>query len=91
MELLLRFFGFCFKIVGYLITPLLAIINYFNYRPIQIPPIENELLKIAAIDLAAKIRNKEVNMRTLIKWRLYFTTDISHFTLFFFATIRAKR
>lgn len=69
MELLLRFIGLCFKIVGFLITPMLAIINYLNYRSIQVPPIKNELLKIAAIDLAAKIRNKEVNIRTLINWR----------------------
>lgn len=62
MELLLRFISFCLKIIGYLITPLLVIINYVNYRSIQIPPIENELLKIPAVELAAKIRNKEVNI-----------------------------
>lgn len=62
MEILLRVIGFCFKIVGYFITPLLAIINYLSYRSIQIPSIKNELLKIPAIELASKIRNKEVNI-----------------------------
>lgn len=61
MEILLRFIGFCFKIIGFFITPLLALINYFKYSAIRIPPIKNELLKIPAIELASKIRNKEVN------------------------------
>lgn len=66
MELLLRFIGFCFKIIGLLITPLLAVINYFKYSPIRIAPIQNELLKIPAVDLAAKIRNREVSSEEVV-------------------------
>lgn len=65
MEILLRFVSFVLKVIGYFLTPLLAIINYVNYRSIRIPPIDNELLKIPAIELAAKIRNKEVNIEYL--------------------------
>lgn len=62
MEILLRFVGLCFKIIGFFVSSLLAIINYLNYRPIRILPVSNELLKIPVVELAAKIRNKEVSI-----------------------------
>lgn len=60
MELLLRFMGIVLKFFGVLSTPFVILSGKFFYRPIKIPPIQNGLLRMAAIDLAAKIRNKEV-------------------------------
>lgn len=62
MELLLRFIGMVMKVLNILSTPFLVISGRYFYRPIKVPPIKNELLRLAAIDLAEKIRNKEVRL-----------------------------
>lgn len=61
MEPIIRFAAFLLKIFGYLILPILIFINKLNIKPAKIPPIRNELLYIPAVDLATKIRNKEVS------------------------------
>lgn len=61
MEPIIRFAAFLLKIFGYLILPILIFINKRNIKPAKIPPIRNELLYIPAVDLATKIRNKEVS------------------------------
>lgn len=65
MDSLLQLAYALFKIIGFFINPFLAIINYLCYRSIKIPPIQNELLKMPVIELAAKIRNKEVSVSNI--------------------------
>lgn len=59
MELFLRLYGFLNKLVNFLITPLLIFI--FGRRRNSLPKIENPVLEICAVDLAEKIRNREVS------------------------------
>lgn len=61
MEIILRFVAMILKVLNIISTPFMIISSRYFYRPIKVPPIENSLLRIAAIDLAEKIRNKEVS------------------------------
>lgn len=58
MEVILRLAAFLLKCLGFILTPLLSIFN--PYKKVQIPPIKNELLNIPVVELAQKIRKKEV-------------------------------
>lgn len=58
MELLLRIIAGALKYLGYLITPLLCLVN--THRRVKMPPIRNDLLKLSVVDLAEKIRQKQV-------------------------------
>lgn len=61
MEISLRLFAFLNKIIGYLISPILYFIFRWNKKVVnQLPKIDNPILEICAVDLAAKIRNREV-------------------------------
>lgn len=61
MEIFLRLFGLLNKIVNYLITPILMLI-FGGIRKIDpLPKIDNPILEICAVDLAEKIRNREVS------------------------------
>lgn len=60
MEVLLRFVAFLLKLSGYLLTPFLILFN--KHKKVAIPPITNDLLKLPVVDLAEKIRQREVNI-----------------------------
>lgn len=64
MELLLRFIAGILKYFGYFITPLVYLINSINgcNSRVKIPPIRNDLLKLSVVDLAEKIRLKQVKL-----------------------------
>lgn len=60
MELLLRVIGVILRFVGFFIVrPVLSLI--YKKETGKIPKITNDLLKVSAVDLAEKIRNKEVS------------------------------
>lgn len=70
MELLLRFIAGILKYVGYLVTPIVYLfssINGYNSR-VKIPPIRNDILKWSVVDLAEKIRMKQVLMNKIWTW-----------------------
>ena len=58
MEIFLRLYGLLNKIVNWLITPFLMII--FGGQNETLPKINDPVLEICAVDLAEKIRNREV-------------------------------
>lgn len=58
MEVLLRVAAFLLKCLGFILMPFLCIFN--PYKKMKIPPIKNDLLYIPVVDLARKIRKKEV-------------------------------
>lgn len=60
MEILLRLFGVLNKIVNFLITPVLFLIYDAFGKHEKLPPIRNPILELAAVDVAEKIRNREV-------------------------------
>lgn len=60
MEVLLRMIAFLLKYIGYLIMPLQCLFN--SNKRVKVPPIKNDLLKLAVVDLAEKIRQKQVYM-----------------------------
>lgn len=62
MAIVLRFVLLLIKLIGYLLTPITILVNICRIKQQKILPIRNELLNIPVIDLAAKIRNKEVCM-----------------------------
>lgn len=66
MEILLRFILFIIKILGFLLFPIYFIKGIFTTG--KIPPITSHLLTIPVVDLADKIRKKEV-----IKYYLFCT------------------
>ena len=61
MEVILRFMAFLLKCLGYLAVPFLIVFN--SHKKVKIPPIKNDLLKLPVVDLAEKIRAKEVSSR----------------------------
>ena len=61
MEIFLRLFGLLNKIVNYLITPILILIFGRSKQDQRLPKIDNPILEICAVDLAEKIRNREVS------------------------------
>lgn len=67
MDLLIRTLALLLKVFGFLFTPLNALISWIKYRDIQIPAITNELLRLPAVDLAAKIRNREVTAVAVVQ------------------------
>lgn len=62
MAVLLRVAAFFLKWIGFLLTPFLILFS--PHKKVQIPPIKNDLLNISVVDLAQKIRKKEVIIRT---------------------------
>lgn len=61
MEIVLRILGIILRIAGFLfVRPVLRLI--YRKETGKIPKITNDLLKIPAVDLAEKIRNKEVSL-----------------------------
>lgn len=67
MDLLIRFLGLVLKVLGFIVAPINALVNWIKYRPIQIPAITNELLRLPAVELAAKIRNREVTAVAVVQ------------------------
>lgn len=66
MELLLRFAAFLLKSVGFLLTPFLTFFN--SYKKTKIPPIKNDLINICVVDLAQKIRKREVSIAITVHY-----------------------
>ncbi|XP_031633362.1 fatty-acid amide hydrolase 2-A-like [Contarinia nasturtii] len=64
MELLLRIAAFFLKCMGFLLTPFFYLFN--PYKKLKIPPNKNELLNIPVVDLAQKIRKKEVTSEQVV-------------------------
>lgn len=60
MEPILRCFGLLLKVVAFFVMPLVRLYNHVHYAPIRIPAPDDDLLQLAAVDLAAKICNREV-------------------------------
>lgn len=67
MDPLIRTLGLLLKVLSFIFTPINALVNYIRYRPISIPPITNELLRLAAVDVAAKIRQREVTAVAVVQ------------------------
>ncbi|XP_063695622.1 fatty-acid amide hydrolase 2-B-like [Culicoides brevitarsis] len=66
MELLLRFAGIIARFLNFfIVVPLLSFL--YPKEKANIPKITNDLLKVSAVDLAEKIRNKEVKSETIVK------------------------
>ena len=65
MEITLRIYGVIAKIVVFLVAPFLYIYYDIFGKRGKVPLLKNPLLEFSAIDLAEKIRNKEVSIR----WR----------------------
>lgn len=61
MEPVLRLYALLNKILSFLLTPILMLIFGGKKKSEQIPKIDNPILKICAVDLAEKIRNREVS------------------------------
>lgn len=61
MEVILRIAAFLLKCLGFILTPLLGVFN--AYKKVNIPPNDNELLHIPVVELAQKIRKKEVHIQ----------------------------
>lgn len=59
MEILLRSILFIIRILGFLLFPIYFIKGIFSGNG-KIPPITSQLLNIPVVDLADKIRKKEV-------------------------------
>lgn len=59
MEVILRIAAFLLKYIGFLLTPFFYLFN--PYKKLNIPPNKNELLLIPVVDLAQKIRKREVH------------------------------
>lgn len=72
MEIFLRLYGFLNKVVNYLLTPFLMLIfsGYKNHE--SLPKIDSPILEICAVDLAEKIRNKEVRSKSYLGALLIF-------------------
>ena len=62
MELTLRIYGVINKIINYLLAPFLYL--YFDIfgKNEKVPPVKNPILEISAVDLAEKIRSREVSV-----------------------------
>lgn len=70
MEVLLRFAAVLLKLFGYLFTPFLILLN--THKKVKIPPIKNDLLKLSVVDLAEKIRQREVIINNYLLLLLLF-------------------
>lgn len=57
----MRLFGIINKVVYYIIAPILYLYFYVFGKRGRVPPLRNPILEISAVDLAEKIRNKEVS------------------------------
>lgn len=62
---MLRFLSFFGKILGYLIVA--PITRIINWKQEWIPAIKNPLLKLSALELAYKIRKREIKASTVVK------------------------
>ena len=62
MELTLRIYGLINKIINYLLAPFLYL--YFDAfgKNGKVPALKNPILEISAVDLAEKIRSREVSV-----------------------------
>lgn len=67
MEIFLRLYSFIAKILSVLITPFLYLAFDVFGKHGKLPPLQNPQLEICAVDLAEKIRNREVNIQ-VIRW-----------------------
>lgn len=63
MELGLRLYGLINKIINFLITPFLFLIFDVLGKKGKVPPVKNSILEICAVDLAEKIRSREVRIK----------------------------
>lgn len=64
MAWLLRSAALLLRVLGYLLTPFLILFN--RHKRETIPPIKNDLLKLSVVELAEKIRQKEVNITEFV-------------------------
>lgn len=62
MEYFIRFLLLIVKLLGFFIMPIVILVNKCTIKSVKIAPVTNDLLKIPVVDLATKIRNKEVNI-----------------------------
>lgn len=67
MDLLIRLLALVLKVLGFIMIPINSLINWTKYRTHTIPPITNDLLRLPAVDLAAKIRNREVTAVAVVQ------------------------
>lgn len=65
MEAVLFSFGLALKVIRLVAVPVLRLI--FGRQMKKLPPIRNDLLKISAVDLAERIRRKEVTSEEVVK------------------------
>lgn len=63
MEISLRLYGFMNKVMNYLMMPFLMLIFSGYKHHESLPKIDSPILEICAVDLAEKIRNKEVSSK----------------------------
>jgi hypothetical protein len=60
MEILIRIVGVLYRILCFILQPILTFVGGTK-RTTEFPQITNEMLEIPAVDLAERIRNKEVS------------------------------
>ena len=60
-KILLRFVLILLSLVGFFIRPALILYGYVFTPKRKLPPFRDPLLEIPAVDLAEKIRQREVN------------------------------
>lgn len=60
MEFWLRFYAFVTKVLNFLLIPIFYIVFELFVKHEKLPPLKSPLLEICAVDLAEKIRNREV-------------------------------
>lgn len=59
-KIILRLVLILLSIVGFFVRPFLILYGYVCIKRTKLPPFRDTLLEIPAVDLAEKIRNREV-------------------------------
>jgi hypothetical protein len=69
MEITLRIYGIINKILNYFLAPFLYL--YFDVfgKHGKVPPLKNPILEISAVDLAEKIRSREVRVLKSVNFK----------------------
>lgn len=65
-KIILRLVLTLLSVVGFFIRPFLILYGYICTPKRKLPPFRDPLLEIPAVDLAEKIRNREVKRRFVI-------------------------
>lgn len=86
MNILVRILAFVLKLMGFITLPFLILFSRYK-KSHKVPPVKNPLLNIAVVDLAQKLRDKEVikqgcraaRQLWLQSCRVHFSGDMNEF------------